>query len=332
MRNHLQRHAILLAALLQVLPIIRNFFANPAAANAYAFILKWGIGSAVVVGGYDACSGATNYFTSPTNFTGNVGVFFTNNLTLFVSGKDGGAIGTITSNLVSAAIIANQTTNFAMPPGLNIRLIDNTALTNPVYLAIFGTPTALKTNSFRVTLAYQTLTVSTNITITILPGGIAPTITNQPNGITNVAGGNATFTIVAGANPAPAYQWRQGASTLAGATNASLSFTNLRAAQAGSYTVVITNSAGAITSSPALLGVTNPLPPRINSTVFAGSQLQFTFNPILGLTNTVLTNSTLIGGTWNVFTNLPPPTNTNPFTIQTPVDSPRLFFRLQVIP
>lgn len=333
MRNTVQRHAIILAALLQVLPLVRNFFANPAAANAFAFILKWGVGSAAVVGAYDAHSAASNYFTSPTNFTGNVGVYFTNRLTMLSSGGDGGAIATITSNLVSRVITIGKSTNFAMPPGLTFKLIDDTSLANPVYVAIYGTPTTPITNSFKVTLVYQAFFVETNITIRI--SGVSstiPVITNQPVGKTNVAGATTSFSVVAGGNPAPVYQWRLAGSPLAGATNTALSFTNLRTAQAGSYTVVVTNSAGAVTSSPALLAVTNPLPPKVNITILSGSQFQFTFNGIPGLTNTVLTNGNLSSGAWNVFTNIPPPANTNPIIISAQPGKPQLFYRLMVTP
>ena len=51
------------------------------------------------------------------------------------------------------------------------------------------------------------------------------------------------------------YQWRFNGTGIALATNSTYSITNARLADAGSYTVVITNSLGCITSQPAILQV-----------------------------------------------------------------------------
>ncbi len=54
------------------------------------------------------------------------------------------------------------------------------------------------------------------------------------------------------------YQWYFNTAALAGATNALLALASAHAADAGSYTVVITNIAGSIASTPAILTLTNP--------------------------------------------------------------------------
>lgn len=333
MRNTVQRHAIILAALLQVLPVVRNFFANPAAANAFAFILKWGVGSAATVGAFDACSAASNFFPGPVTFNATSGVFFTNKVTINSYGTDPGAYSTVTKGAnISVLTVNGQTTTNGQPPGMLLKFVD-LRKAGGLYDAIYGTPTNVGTYTFTVTLSFTGFPdVTTNVTIIVSANSSLPVITNQPTGTTNVAGATTSFSVVAGGNPAPVYQWRLAGSPLAGATNTSLSFTNLRAAQAGSYTVVVTNSAGAVTSSAALLGVTNPLPPKVNTTILTGSQFQFTFNGIPGLTNTVLTNGNLSSGAWNVFTNIPPPANTNAISINVPTGRPILFYRLMVTP
>lgn len=89
-------------------------------------------------------------------------------------------------------------------------------------------------------------------TLTVIAG---PTITNQPQSLTVNVGDNAAFTVgVAGASPL-AYQWRFGSTNLAGATNSFYTRTNSQLADAGNYAVVITNSAGSVTSSVAVLTV-----------------------------------------------------------------------------
>ncbi len=335
-KQNLRNHAVILAALLQVLPIIRNLVTSPAANSTIAFILRWGIGAGAVVGGVDAVSGATNYFTSTNVFTGTVGTFFTNNLTLKTSGTDGGASTVITSNSVSVILSVNGgSTNFAMPPGLLLKLVDGTSGNNPVYDIIYGTPTQPSTNTFAVTLQYQSLFVSTNITIKILAAAssIAPTITNNPVSVTNVAGGNATFTVRAGGSAPLAYQWFFNTNTaLSKATNASLPLNAIRASQTGSYLVIITNAGGSVTSTPASLVVTNPLPATLTTPANNGGVFQFTFIPVVGLTNSVLTNSVLFGGDWAVLTNVPPPATASPITVADPLGGSNRFYRVQVSP
>jgi formylglycine-generating enzyme required for sulfatase activity len=53
-----------------------------------------------------------------------------------------------------------------------------------------------------------------------------------------------------------AYQWKKGTATLSGKTAAVLTFSSVQSADAGSYTVVVTNGAGAVTSAAAVLTVT----------------------------------------------------------------------------
>jgi hypothetical protein len=67
-----------------------------------------------------------------------------------------------------------------------------------------------------------------------------------------------TFSVAAGGTPPLSYQWSFGGSALDGATNASLTLTNVQFSQAGSYSVVITNVAGTASSSNATLAVNFP--------------------------------------------------------------------------
>ena len=53
---------------------------------------------------------------------------------------------------------------------------------------------------------------------------------------------------LAGASPAPSFQWRLDGLTLLGATNASLTLSNFQATQAGAYSVIVSNFAGAVTN------------------------------------------------------------------------------------
>ena len=88
---------------------------------------------------------------------------------------------------------------------------------------------------------------------------IAPTISLQPISAIANQGSTVAFSVIASGNPLPAYQWRFNSNALVSATNAVLVLRNLQASQAGPYDVVITNSAGSITSRVAGLVVGVPV-------------------------------------------------------------------------
>jgi arabinan endo-1,5-alpha-L-arabinosidase len=83
----------------------------------------------------------------------------------------------------------------------------------------------------------------------------APAITTQPAGQTVTLGSSITFTVAASGSPTPTYQWRKDNVNLSGATGTSYTIASVAAGDAGSYTVVATNSAGSANSNAATLGV-----------------------------------------------------------------------------
>jgi hypothetical protein len=105
-----------------------------------------------------------------------------------------------------------------------------------------------------------------------------PSITNQPSDQTAVAGGTVSFQSGADGSAPLSYQWSFGGSAIAGATGPLLNLTNVQANQAGGYSVVATNFAGAATSVVARLTVL--MPPAIrtqptNQTVVLGGNTAF---------------------------------------------------------
>lgn len=77
----------------------------------------------------------------------------------------------------------------------------------------------------------------------------------QPAGQTVTEGGTATFNVWAVGMAPLRFQWLLNAKKIAGATNASLTLTNVHPAQAGSYSVKISNSTGTTNSAAATLSV-----------------------------------------------------------------------------
>ena len=71
---------------------------------------------------------------------------------------------------------------------------------------------------------------------------------------------NVTFAVTQTGSQPIGYQWRWAGTNLPNATNASLTKTSVLPADAGSYSVLITNTISAVTSAPAVLTIyTNPL-------------------------------------------------------------------------
>jgi len=91
--------------------------------------------------------------------------------------------------------------------------------------------------------------------LTIAAGPTAPVITAQPSARSVLAGYGVSMSVAASGVPAPTYQWRKNGTNVSGATAATLALGAAQAADAGSYDVVVTNSAGSVTSAAAALRV-----------------------------------------------------------------------------
>ena len=90
---------------------------------------------------------------------------------------------------------------------------------------------------------------------------LPPTIVSQPASQTNLVGSTATFTVTAFGTKPFGYQWLKDGtiladgSNVAGASTTTLTLTSVQLQGAGNFAVVVTNPAGAITSSEAMLVV-----------------------------------------------------------------------------
>jgi endonuclease/exonuclease/phosphatase family metal-dependent hydrolase len=101
-------------------------------------------------------------------------------------------------------------------------------------------------------VALDNLTVSFSAS-TNSPPATAPVITLQPRSQAAGEGGFAIFSADATGSPAPNFQWQLNRTNLPGATSATLALNNLTTSQAGTYSVTVTNAAGATNSSSAAL-------------------------------------------------------------------------------
>jgi sugar lactone lactonase YvrE len=103
-----------------------------------------------------------------------------------------------------------------------------------------------------------------------------PVISSQPQGASIDQGGSATLSVSATGVPLPSFQWQLNSADISGAVNSTLTITNAQLSDGGTYTVVVTNGSGSVTSSPATLTVTLPL--DYASTTFSSLGSYFTMN------------------------------------------------------
>ena len=107
--------------------------------------------------------------------------------------------------------------------------------------------------------------------LAIRSGPRTPVITLQPTDQFQIAGGNVTFSARGAGLYGVAYQWQTNGVNLAGATSNTLSLTNVQAAQAGVYTVTVSNEVGTIVSPNANLSLVTP--PVITSMTLPTNQV-----------------------------------------------------------
>ncbi len=110
-----------------------------------------------------------------------------------------------------------------------------------------------------------------------LPNPNPVILINPTNNLVN-PGANVTFSVTAGGPGPLRYQWRFGNSDILNATSSTYAINNVQAANQGIYTVVVSNDAGSISSSPATLSLRPPpsiTTPLANKVVNPGGSATF---------------------------------------------------------
>jgi hypothetical protein len=168
----------------------------------------------------------------------------TGTVTLSGPAPAGGAQVTLSSSNTSVASVPSSVT---VGPGA-------TSATFTVSTGAVSAPTAVT-----ISASYGGQTQSA--TLTVNPAAVPPSITTQPANQTVTAGQTATFAVVAIGTAPLNYQWQKNGSNIGGATSSNYTTAPTLAADNGAqFTVLVSNSAGSVTSNPATLTVTQPLP------------------------------------------------------------------------
>jgi subtilase family serine protease len=100
------------------------------------------------------------------------------------------------------------------------------------------------------TVDYSSATDTVNLVV-----GFAPTIIAEPTNQTVVLGSNALFSVTASGTSPLSYQWQFNGTNLVNATNSVLSIIKAQAANTGSYSVIVGNLFGSVTSAVVTLTV-----------------------------------------------------------------------------
>lgn len=157
-------------------------------------------------------------------------------------------------------------------------------------LVISNVQTSHSTNYFVIATNLTGAVTSSPAALSVtVPQDLVPTITAHPQPSTVYAEQEATFSVAVSGSAPFSYQWKFNGDNLSGATNNSLTLSNVQPEQVGNYSVSITNAHGSTNSTNALLSIIDsPYLNTIqatpggrsaliswNSTVAADSQVQY---------------------------------------------------------
>ena len=129
--------------------------------------------------------------------------------------------------------------------------------------------------------------------VATLTVNIPPGITTQPQSQTVTQGQSASFFVVASGTATLSYQWSFNGTPLSGATSSTLTLDTVQSADAGSYTVVVANVAGSVTSAVAALTVIPPTPPSFGAAGMTRNGFTFQLAVPVGCTYVILATTNL---------------------------------------
>src|SRR6266404_2080206 len=156
-------------------------------------------------------------------------------------------------------------------------------------ISVKFTPTAAGTRTGTLTLTDNAPNSPQTISLTgtgSTASVVAPSITTQPASQTVTVGQTATFTVVATGTSPLTYQWKKNGTSISGATSSSYTTPATTSSDNGAqFTVVVSNSAGSVTSNAATLTVNaSPQPLQITTGSLPGGQTQTSYSASLQAT------------------------------------------------
>ena len=216
--------------------------------------------------------GKTATFTPTANFSGLASFTFT-----VTDSASSSMTGTINLHVLSTELpptITTQPASQTVTAGASVTLTV-VATGNPNYqwkkngLALIGATNASlaiasaqtsDSGSYTVDVTNSAATITSDTAILTVnpPPAVAPTITTQPTAQTVTLGASASFTVAASGTAPLTYQWQKDTVNITGATSATYSIPATQLSHAGQYRVIVSNSAGPVTSNAVALTLTSP--------------------------------------------------------------------------
>jgi hypothetical protein len=233
------------------------------ASGAYTF-------TGLVSGSYSVTPSNTGYVFSPV--IQNVTVSSANVTGVNFTDSSAAVAPTITTPPLSQTATAGQTATFTVVAtgtaplgyqwqknGVNISGATGASYTTPI------TTTSDSGSTFDVIVTNSAGAATSGAAmLTVNVAAVAPTITTQPANQTVTAGQAATFTVVATGTAPLSYQWQKSGVNILGATSSSYTTPATATSDTGStFAVVVSNTAGAVTSAAATLTVNPASAPAI---------------------------------------------------------------------
>lgn len=129
--------------------------------------------------------------------------------------------------------------------------------------------------------------VASSMTLTVTARAVAPTLTRQPSAVNARKGQNISFDVAATGSTPRLFQWRKDGANLGIATASdTLTLTDVQLADAGAYSVVVSNAGGSITSADASLAVAPPDTPAAISSAPTSTTAAIGFEATFSVTVT----------------------------------------------
>ncbi|MGH9886805.1 MAG: immunoglobulin domain-containing protein, partial [bacterium] len=174
----------------------------------------------------------------------------------------------ITAQPASRTAFVGQTATFSVAatgsPVLAYQWRRNGAAIGGANAASFTTPVLTGADSgasYTVVVSNPVNSVTSAAAVLTVNAAVAPSITQQPASVSVRANDPASFSVIAGGTAPFTYQWRFNGANIAGANASTFTIPQAQNGDAGSYTVVVSNAAGSVTSAAATLTIA---PPGVN--------------------------------------------------------------------